>query len=172
MAKQNYIFGPEKKILMKVLLLWVGKTNFNFVNEGIKTYADRIKKYCPFEISEIKALKNTKNINENQQKKLEGLEILERVQPGDYVILLDENGKEFSSMQFSAQISGFQKQGLKRIVFIIGGAYGFSEEVYTICKEKISLSKMTFSHQIIRVIFLEQLYRAFTIIKNEPYHHE
>lgn len=157
---------------MKVLLLWVGKTNFAFVNEGIKTYVDRIRKYVPFEISEIKALKNAKSLSDSQLKKLEGQEIISRIQPGDYVVLLDEKGKEYNSVQFSAQILGYQNQSIKRIVFVIGGAYGFSEEIYTICNEKISLSKMTFSHQIIRVIFLEQLYRAFTILKGEPYHHE
>jgi 23S rRNA (pseudouridine1915-N3)-methyltransferase len=157
---------------MKVALLWVGKTNFSFVEEGIRIYIDRIRKYLPFEIIEIKALRNSKSLNEAQVKKLEGNEILNKIQAGDYVILLDEKGKEFASVQFAQQFSAYQNQGIKRIVFVIGGAYGFSDEVYAISKEKISLSQMTFSHQIIRIIFLEQLYRSQTIIKGEPYHHE
>lgn len=157
---------------MKVLLLWVGKTDFNFVDEGIKTYAERIKRYVPFEIQEIRDLKNKKVLETAQIKKLEGEEILSRLSPGDYVVLLDEKGKEFTSLQFSTYMTQVFNQGIKRMVFVIGGAYGFSDEVYARARDKVSLSKMTYSHQLIRVVFLEQLYRSQTIIKGEPYHHE
>ena len=157
---------------MKVLLLWVGKTDFKFVGEGVKLYSERIKRYISFEISEIKALKNAKNLSSAQIKKIEGDEILSNLQSTDYVVLLDEKGKEFTSTQFSTFMASIANQRIKRLVFVIGGAYGFSDEVYEKAREKHSLSKMTYSHQLIRVIFLEQLYRSQTIIKGEPYHHD
>ena len=122
------------------------------------------RSYLPFEMLVIPDIKNVKNMSEVQQKEKEGECLLKLLQPGDYVVLLDEHGKEYTSMQFASY--------MERLVFIIGGPYGFSETIYKTASEKISLSKMTFSHQMIRVIFIEQLYRAMTILNNEPYHHE
>jgi len=157
---------------MKVTLILVGKTDFNFIEEGENMYTERIKRYVSFEKIVLKDLKNKKSLEQTQIKKLEGAEILNRINAGDYVVLLDEHGKEYCSIKFASFLENKFMGSHKRIVFIIGGAYGFDDEVYAKCNEKISLSKMTFSHQIIRLIFLEQLYRAFTIIKGEPYHHE
>ena len=157
---------------MKVSLILVGKTDFNFIEEGENMYTERIKRYISFEKIVLKDLKNKKSLDQAQIKKLEGAEILSRINGGDYVILLDERGKEYSSINFASFLENKFINSYKRLVFIIGGAYGFNDEVYEKCNEKISLSKMTFSHQIIRLIFLEQLYRGFTIIKGEPYHHE
>jgi 23S rRNA (pseudouridine1915-N3)-methyltransferase len=157
---------------MKVSLIMVGKTDFRFIEEGETMYSERIGRYISFEKIVIKDVKNRKSLEQLQIKKLEGIEILNRIQQGDYVVLLDDKGKEFNSMGFSSFIESKILTVPKRLVFIIGGAYGFSDEVYQMAKEKLSVSKMTFSHQIVRLIFLEQLYRAFTIIKGEPYHHE
>jgi 23S rRNA (pseudouridine1915-N3)-methyltransferase len=157
---------------MKVSLIMVGKTDFAFVEEGEALYADRISRYVLFEKIVIKDIKNRKALDASQIKKNEGVEILSKMQPGDYVVLLDDKGREFNSISFANYMEAKLNTTSKRMVFVIGGAYGFSEEVYQRANEKISLSKMTFSHQIIRVIFLEQLYRAFSILKGEPYHHE
>lgn len=157
---------------MKVSLLLVGKTvNKHFV-ELIDEYAGRVKHYIGFEIVTIPELKNTKNLSVDQQKQMEGELILKQLQPGDYVVLLDEHGKEFRSIEFSKYMEQKMLSVNKRLVFVIGGPYGFSQDVYGKANEKISLSKMTFSHQMIRLIFVEQLYRAMTIMKGEPYHHE
>ena len=157
---------------MKVSLIMVGKTDFKFIEEGETMYLERIGRYISFEKLIIKDIKNRKSLEQLQIKKLEGLEIVGRIQSGDYVVLLDDKGKEYNSLNFAAFMEAKMLSGPKRLVFVIGGAYGFSEEVYQRANEKLSVSKMTFSHQIIRLIFLEQLYRAFTIIKGEPYHHE
>lgn len=157
---------------MKVSLLLVGKTvNKHFV-DLIDEYAGRVKHYIGFEIITIPELKNTKNLSVDQQKQMEGELILKQLQPGDHVVLLDEHGKEFRSIEFSKYMEQRMLSVSKRMVFIIGGPYGFSPDVYAKANEKISLSKMTFSHQMIRLIFVEQLYRAMTIMKGEPYHHE
>lgn len=157
---------------MKVSLLLVGKTvNKHFV-ELIDEYAGRVKHYIGFEIVTIPELKNTKNLSVDQQKQMEGELILKQLQPGDNVVLLDEHGKEFRSIEFSKYMEQKMLSVNKRLVFVIGGPYGFSQDVYGKANEKISLSKMTFSHQMIRLIFVEQLYRAMTIMKGEPYHHE
>lgn len=156
---------------MKTLLILVGKTiNKHFV-AGIEDYADRISHYMPFEIVTIPELRNTKNLSEDQQKTSEGELILRQIQPSDTVVLLDEHGKEFRSIEYARWLQQRQ-QTARRLVFAIGGPYGFSDAVYSRANEKISLSKMTFSHQMVRLIFTEQLYRACTIIKGEPYHHE
>ena len=156
---------------MKTVLILVGKTvNKHFV-AGIDDYAERITHYMPFEIVTIPELRNTKNLSEDQQKTAEGDLILRQIQPSDTVVLLDEHGKEFRSVDYARWLSQKQ-QTARRLVFVIGGAYGFSEAVYARANEKLSLSKMTFSHQMVRLIFTEQLYRACTIIKGEPYHHE
>lgn len=157
---------------MKVKLIIIGKTNHAYLKTGISEYQNRLIHYLPFEIITIADLKNTKNLSEDQQKVLEGERILNHLQKTDYVVLLDENGKEFSSVHFANWIEKQMIAGLKNLVFIIGGAYGFSKPVYERCNLKMSLSKMTFSHQMVRLIFIEQLYRAMTILKGEPYHHQ
>ena len=157
---------------MRIGLILVGKTvNKHFV-ELIDDYAGRVKHYVGFDITVIPELKNTKNLSTDQQKQQEGELILKQLQGGDHVVLLDEHGKEFRSVEFSKWVEQKMQTVNKRLVFIIGGPYGFSPEVYTKANEKISLSKMTFSHQMVRLIFVEQLYRAMTIMRGEPYHHE
>ncbi|MBQ1669709.1 MAG: 23S rRNA (pseudouridine(1915)-N(3))-methyltransferase RlmH [Prevotella sp.] len=156
---------------MKTILILVGKTvNKHFI-AGIEDYSERISHYMPFEIVTIPELRNTKNLSEEQQKISEGDLILRQIQPSDTVVLLDEHGKEFRSIEYARWLQQKQ-QTARRLVFVIGGPYGFSDAVYSRSNEKISLSKMTFSHQMVRLIFTEQLYRACTIIKGEPYHHE
>lgn len=157
---------------MKVKFICIGKTGKNFLIEGEKEYLNRLKHYVSIEKIEIPDLKNAKKLSKIQIKELEGKEILSKVQPGDSLILLDERGKTFSSVGFSEFIQQKFNQGGKGLCFVIGGAYGFSTEVYEKSNGKISLSCMTFSHQMVRMIFLEQLYRAMTILKGEPYHHE
>lgn len=152
---------------MNITLLCVGKTSEHFVAEGIRLYADRIVRYAKFSIGEIDSGKG----DTFQIKKKEGESILKRVGAKDVCILLDEKGKEHSSVDFSKLILGYQNSSVKKLIFIIGGAYGFSPEVYERANLKVALSKMTFPHQLIRVIFLEQLYRAYTILKGEKYHH-
>ncbi len=156
---------------MKTKLILVGKTvNKHFV-ACIDDYVERIGHYMPFEITVIPDLKNTKSLSESQQKEREGELILKQLQPQDLLVLLDEHGKELRSIELAQWLQKRQATG-KRIVFAIGGAYGFSSAVYERADEQLSLSKMTFSHQMVRLIFTEQLYRACTIIKGEPYHHE
>ena len=156
---------------MKVTLLLVGKTqDKNFV-KGIEEYVSRIVHYLPFTITTIPELKNTKSLTESQQKEREGERILKEIQPSDTVVLLDEHGKEFRSIEYASWLQK-QQNTARGLVFVIGGPYGFSKAVYDRANEKISMSKMTFSHQMVRLIFVEQLYRACTIIKGEPYHHE
>ncbi|MGP1493342.1 MAG: 23S rRNA (pseudouridine(1915)-N(3))-methyltransferase RlmH [Prevotella fusca] len=156
---------------MKTILILVGKTQNKIFKVGIDDYVSRIEHYMPFRITTIPELKNTKSLSEDQQKQKEGELILKEIQPSDTVVLLDEHGAEFRSIEYAKWLK--QKQNTsRRLVFIIGGPYGFSPDVYTRANEKISLSRMTFSHQMVRLIFIEQLYRACTIIKGEPYHHE
>ena len=157
---------------MKITLLTVGKTDKDWVKQGIDIYASRMKHYFPFSIVEIPELKNVSSLSQDQIKTKEGELILKNVKPADDVILLDERGREFSSMEFAKVLQDKISYNGKDIVFVIGGAYGFSDAVRQRSNSKISLSKMTFSHQMVRAIFVEQLYRAFTIMKGEPYHHE
>ena len=157
---------------MKVALLLVGKTvNKHFV-ELIDDYASRLTHYVGFDIITIPELKNTKNLTAEQQKQQEGELILKQLQAGDHVVLLDEHGKELRSVEFSRLMEQRMQTVGKRMVFVVGGPYGFSPDVYAKASEKLSLSKMTFSHQMVRLIFVEQLYRAMTIMRGEPYHHE
>lgn len=157
---------------MKITLITVGKTNnLNFKN-AITDYQKRLKFYISFEIEELPDLKNTKNLSEDVQKQKEGEMLLKAFQEGDEVILLDDKGTEHTSMSFSAFIEKKMASGLKRLVFVVGGPYGFSQDVYARANGKVSLSRMTFSHQMVRLIFVEQIYRAMTILKGEPYHHE
>ena len=156
---------------MKTILILVGKTQSKIFKVGIDDYVRRIEHYMPFSITTIPELKNTKSLSEDQQKQKEGELILKEIQPSDTVVLLDEHGAEFRSIEYANWLK--QKQNTaRRLIFIIGGPYGFSPDVYARANEKISLSRMTFSHQMVRLIFTEQLYRACTIIKGEPYHHE
>lgn len=156
---------------MKTELLLVGKTNDKHFQAGIDDYCKRIGHYMPFSITVIPELKNTKALSEAQQKEKEGELILQHIQSGDKVVLLDEHGKEFRSIEFASWIER-QQQSVRKLIFVVGGPYGFSEAVYKRADDKISLSRMTFSHQMVRLVFTEQIYRACTIIKGEPYHHE
>ena len=157
---------------MKVALLVIGKTDAKYFVEAIQVYTARLKHYLPFTMEIIPDIKNAKNLSETQQKEKEGELILKYLNPGDYPVLLDEHGQTFTSMEFSTYIEKKTHSVPKRLVFVIGGPYGFSPKVYAAANEKISLGKMTFSHQMIRLIFTEQLYRAMTILYHEPYHHE
>ncbi len=157
---------------MKFALLVVGRTVEKHYITAINDYVERIKHYTPFDMEVIPELKNTKNLSMEQQKEKEGELILKALQPGDVVVLLDEHGKEFRSIEFAEWAEKKMHTVNKRLVFIIGGPYGFSKDVYAAAQEKISLSKMTFSHQMIRLIFVEQLYRAMNILAGGPYHHE
>jgi 23S rRNA (pseudouridine1915-N3)-methyltransferase len=158
-------------LTMKLRLLCVGKTNFNFLNEGENEYTNRLIHYCNLSRIDIPELKNAKSLSVPEIKNKEGQLILAKVQATDLLILLDENGKMYTSNEFATFFEKKMIQGKTSIVFVIGGAFGFSKEVYDRANESISLSKMTFSHQLIRIIFLEQLYRSFTILKGEKYHH-
>lgn len=157
---------------MKIILLAIGKTDSDYFIKGINEYTKRLEHYIPFEIQIIPDIKNSKNLAIEQQKEKEGELILKNVQNGDYIVLLDDKGKEYTSIQFASYIEKKAHTVPKRLVFIIGGPYGFSESVYDKANEKLTLSRMTFSHQMVRLIFVEQLYRAMTILNNEPYHHE
>ena len=157
---------------MKITLMVVGKTVDKSLIQMIEDYVKRLKFYTDFEMVIIPDLKNNKNMPFDVQKEKEGEMILRSLNDSDDIILMDEHGKEFSSVEFASYIQKKMTSGLKRLVFIIGGPYGFSPAVYARAGGKISLSRMTFSHQMVRLIFTEQLYRAFTILKGEPYHHE
>ncbi|AIZ43267.1 MULTISPECIES: 23S rRNA (pseudouridine(1915)-N(3))-methyltransferase RlmH [Cellulophaga] len=157
---------------MTIKLLAIGKTDSNNLSQLIDEYENRLKHYVKFELELIPDIKNTKNLSEAQQKEKEGEAILKKINPTDALILLDENGKQFTSVDFSNYLQKKMNSGIKQLVFVIGGPYGFSAAVYGKAQGKISLSKMTFSHQMIRLFVVEQVYRAFTILKNEPYHHQ
>ncbi|MGM9736412.1 MAG: 23S rRNA (pseudouridine(1915)-N(3))-methyltransferase RlmH [Candidatus Cryptobacteroides sp.] len=157
---------------MKMTLLTVGKTDREWVKEGLDIYVSRLRHYVPFALIEIPELKNVSSLTKEQIKSKEGVLILKNIRQTDDVILLDERGVEHTSVQFASFLSDKLSTSSRDIVFVIGGAYGFSQEVYARADGKMSLSRMTFSHQMVRTIFAEQLYRAFTIIKGEPYHHE
>ena len=153
-------------------LLAVGKTDDKDLQKLIDQYVKRLKHYCKFKIEIIPDIKKSKKMDENLQKQKEGELILAKTQASDILVLLDENGKNFSSVGFSTWLQKQMNTGMKQLIFVIGGPYGFSDEVYQRANQKISLSKMTFSHQMVRLFFTEQIYRAFTILKNEPYHHQ
>lgn len=157
---------------MKITLLTIGKTEDKYLLEGIEIYLKRLKHYITFRILEIPELKGTKNLSQEQQKSKEAELIFKNINSTDHVILLDENGQELSSKQFSVFLNKKMVGGQQHLVFVVGGPYGFSDDIYKRSNEKISLSKMTFSHQMIRLFFTEQLYRAYTILKGEPYHHD
>ncbi|WP_029033734.1 23S rRNA (pseudouridine(1915)-N(3))-methyltransferase RlmH [Salinimicrobium terrae] len=157
---------------MTIKLLTIGKTDDANLHNLIDTYVNRLGHYNKFELEIIPDLKKTKNLSVDQQKTAEGKLILDKLNTSDFVVLLDENGKQFSSEGFSEYIQKRLNSGMKQLIFVIGGPYGFSEEVYSRADGKLCLSIMTFSHQMVRLFFVEQLYRAFTILRNEPYHHK
>jgi 23S rRNA (pseudouridine1915-N3)-methyltransferase len=157
---------------MKIKLIAVGKTDNKHLQQLIADYQNRLKYYIGFEFIVIPDIKNTKNLREAQQKEAEGKAILKYLIPSDQLLLFDEIGKTYNSVEFSKFLQKKMLSGCKQVIFVIGGPYGFSEEVYKRANGKIALSAMTFSHQMVRLFVVEQLYRAFTIIKNEPYHHK
>jgi len=157
---------------MNIVLLAIGKTNENYLVDALLKYQKRLKHYIRFEIFEIPNIKNIKKKSRFELKKKEGELILKHVKSTDHLVLLDEKGKDFTSVKFADKLQALMLSGKKRLVFVCGGAYGFSDEIYKRQNEKLSLSKMTFSHQMARVFFIEQVYRAYTILNNEPYHNE
>lgn len=157
---------------MNIKLLAIGKTDNKALQSLIDDYTKRLSFYVRFEMIELPDIKNVKNLSESQQKEKEGELILAKLSPTDQLILLDENGKNFSSVGFSDELQKKMNSGIKTLVFVIGGPYGFSDAVYSKAQGKVSLSAMTFSHQMVRLFFIEQVYRAFTILKGEPYHHQ
>lgn len=156
---------------MKITLLSVGKTDDALFAQLIDRYAKKTNFYLSFEAETTPNVKNTKNLTEKEQKQQEGGKLLKFLQPSDYVVLLDDKGKTYSSVEFAAFIEKKTHTVPKRLVFVVGGPYGFSDEVYARANEKLSLSRMTFTHQMVRLVFVEQLYRAMTILAGEPYHH-
>lgn len=157
---------------MKITLTVIGKTEVGYVRQGIDEYVKRLQHYVQFDIRYISDVKGTRNMSEAQQKAAEGRALLATLESSDHVVLLDEHGTERTSMDFSQWLQRRMASGSKRLVLVVGGPYGFSQEVYDRANEKVSLSKMTFPHELVRLIFVEQLYRAFTILRNEPYHHD
>jgi len=157
---------------MNIRLLTIGKTDNKALQSLIEDYTKRLSFYIKFDLEIIPDIKNVKNLSEAQQKEKEGELILSKITPTDHLILLDENGKTFSSVGFSDFLQKKMNAGTKTVVFVIGGPYGFSEIVYQKAQDKVSLSEMTFSHQMVRLFVIEQIYRGFTILRNEPYHHQ
>ena len=157
---------------MKVKVLFTGKTTESWIRQGIEMYAGRIRHYTGFELVELPDLRQTASLREDQVKEREGAMILKALRPTDHLVLLDEHGADFSSLDWARNLEHKAAHLPKDLVFVIGGPYGFSPEVLARSNERLSLSRMTFSHQLVRLVFLEQLYRALTIIKGEPYHHE
>ena len=157
---------------MNIELIVVGKTDMKEIEALVAMYTKRLNHYVRFAITTIADVRNTKKLSEAEQKRLEGEAILRLVSDSDHLMLLDEHGAELRSIEFAEQLQRRMSSGVKRLVFVIGGPYGFSDAVYGRANSKLSLSRMTYSHQLVRAIFTEQLYRAFTILKNEPYHHE
>jgi 23S rRNA (pseudouridine1915-N3)-methyltransferase len=159
-------------IFMKIAILQTGKTTERYISEGVGIYAERLKKYCNFGIITIPDLKDTRKMPLREQKDREGKKILDEAGKDDLLVLLDEKGRELTTVEFAEWLEKRMQDSRKRILFVIGGPWGFSDEVYTAADVRISLSRMTFPHQLVRLLFAEQLYRAFTIIRGEPYHHE
>lgn len=157
---------------MNAVLLTVGKTGNRYITEGIQEYLKRLRRYLPYEIIELPDVKNAGRVSKEEQKELEGREILGRLTPADHVILLDERGKQYTSMEFASKMEALLASGKKRLVMIVGGPYGFSKSVYDRGNELLSLSKMTFNHEMVRLFMTEQIYRAMTILRGDPYHHE
>lgn len=156
---------------MDILLMTVGRTRIDFVARGLAEYTGRLKRYVPFDMTELPDVKASRSMSEQQQKDREGEMILQKINPADFVVLLDERGREYSSVEFAGYIEKLMASGRKRTVFVVGGPYGFSEAVYARADAKLSLSRMTFNHEMVRMFFVEQIYRAMTILRGEPYHH-
>ncbi len=150
----------------------VGKTTMEFIKDGVAEYSGRINRFIPFEIKVIPDIRTTRKLTENAQKEAEGIQILAQIQPTDHVVLLDEHGKEMTSREFSSFIEQKAQTVPKNMIFVVGGPYGFSQEVYARANSLLSLSKMTFPHELVRLFFTEQIYRAMTISRNMPYHHD
>ncbi|MFA5620818.1 MAG: 23S rRNA (pseudouridine(1915)-N(3))-methyltransferase RlmH [Weeksellaceae bacterium] len=157
---------------MNILLICIGKTDEKPIEELVQKYEKRLPAYWNYQRIEIPDVKNRKNLSESQQKEKEAALILEKTDASDFIILLDENGKQMNSMEFAEDINQRMNQSVKRLVYVIGGPYGFAPEIYQRANTRLSLSKMTFTHQMVRLFFTEQLYRAFTILQGKPYHHE
>lgn len=175
MFSGSYVCDPDRIYVlnMKILLMAVGRTTSEIMRRGIDLYTDRLKYYdAPVEIKIIEDIKGAKSLTQQRQKELEGESILRNVTPSDRVVLLDENGREFTSREFAAFVDKQMVSGVKRLVFVVGGPYGFSDAVYARADSKLSLSRMTFNHEMVRLFFIEQLYRAMTIRRGEPYHHD
>ena len=162
----------ELRLKMNIELIVIGKTDSKEVTALVEMYARRVNFYCKFAITALPDIRNTKNLSVKQQRTAEGEMLLRQFAEGDYVVLLDERGEEMRSVEFAQWLQKRMNSGVKRLVLVVGGPYGFSEAVYARADGRLSLSRMTFSHQIVRAIFAEQIYRAFTILRNEPYHHE
>ncbi len=175
MFSGSYVCDPDRIYVlnMKILLMAVGRTTSEIMRRGIDLYKDRLKYYdAPVEIKIIEDIKGAKSLTQQRQKELEGESILRNVTPSDRVVLLDENGREFTSREFAAFVDKQMVSWVKRLVFVVGGPYGFSDAVYARADSKLSLSRMTFNHEMVRLFFIEQLYRAMTIRRGEPYHHD
>ena len=175
MFSGSYVCDPDRIYVlnMKILLMAVGRTTSEIMRRGIDLYKDRLKYYdAPVEIKIIEDIKGAKSLTQQRQKELEGESILRNVTPSDRVVLLDENGREFTSREFAAFVDKQMVSGVKRLVFVVGGPYGFSDAVYARADSKLSLSRMTFNHEMVRLFFIEQRYRAMTIRRGEPYHHD
>src|SRR5690606_34876436 len=157
---------------MKATLMCIGKTDEPYIRDGLEKFRLRLKHYVNFDVVIIPDLKNSKHLSADQQKSGEAMLFLKQLLPSDHVVLLDERGREFRSVDFAAYLNKLMVGSVQHVVFLIGGPYGFDDTIYRRANDRISLSKMTFSHQMIRLFFTEQLYRAFTILRNEPYHHE
>ena len=173
MFSGSYVCDPDRIYVlnMKILLMAVGRTTSEIMRRGIDLYKDRLKYYdAPVEIKIIEDIKGAKSLTQQRQKELEGESILRNVTPSDRVVLLDENGREFTSREFAAFVDKQMVSGVKRLVFVVGGPYGFSDAVYARADSKLSLSRMTFNHEMVRLFFIEQLYRAMTIRRGEAYH--
>ncbi len=161
--------APE---IMKIILLQTGKTSEKYINEGVSSYAGRLQKYSDFEIISLPEIRNTKNMPVNEQKEKEGDQIMGYLKKDDYAVALDEKGREFTTLELSGKTEKILMLSKKRLVFIVGGPFGISEKVLARADLILSLSRLTFSHQVVRLLFMEQLYRVFTVIRGEPYHHE
>lgn len=158
--------------LMKIVLIQVGKTDTGYLETGINNYNERTSRMVKLETITIPALRNRRTVSQPEQKKAEGIKIIASFKPGDYIILMDERGEQHDSISFAEILEGIMNSGFKRILFVVGGPYGFSDDVYKSANRKLSLSRMTFSHQMVRLLFAEQLFRALTLIKGIPYHNE
>lgn len=157
---------------MKMELWVVGRTTTSYIQSGIDIFSKRIVHYVPFDINVFQDIKTTKSLSEDKQKLMEGQRMLDALQPGDWVVLLDEKGKEYTSREFASYVDKRMVSVARRMIFVVGGPYGFSKAMYDRADEKMSLSKMTFPHEMVRLFFVEQLYRAMTILRGEPYHHD